>query len=388
MKAKRIVFAVQGEGRGHLTQALAVHEILSRHGHTVCCVIVGTSNNRQIPDFFTRKFSVPVIPVLSPNFTMDKNSKSINLVRTVIDNLLKAKQYRQSMRTIDALLEEHQPDLVINFYEPLISLHALTGKRTFKILAIAHQYIYLHPAFRFPDGNTLQSSYLKAYTKFTSLASDLQLAISMYDLPATGNSKLRVCAPLLRKQIFALTPTEEDFVLVYLLNSGYSCDIVRYHKKNPSLKLVCFTDSREVKEQHNGMLKLNDNLEFHSLNDVKFLELMARCKGLVSTAGFESVCEAMYLNKPVMMVPVKGHYEQYCNARDASRIGAGIFCEEFDLSKLEECFLYYNKEKNEHFRTWVNSVESQLIKAVEDLFATVSEPESQKAREAEFSVQL
>jgi uncharacterized protein (TIGR00661 family) len=143
-----------------------------------------------------------------------------------------------------------------------------------------------------------------------------------------------------------------------------------------------------VKEQHNGMLKLNDNLEFHSLNDVKFLELMARCKGLVSTAGFESVCEAMYLNKPVMMVPVKGHYEQYCNARDASRIGAGIFCEEFDLSKLEECFLYYNKEKNEHFRTWVNSVESQLIKAVEDLFATVSEPESQKAREAEFSVQL
>jgi uncharacterized protein (TIGR00661 family) len=385
-ESKRIILAVQGEGRGHLTQALAVHEILSRHGHTVCCVIVGTSCNRQIPDFFTRKFSVPVIPVLSPNFTMDKNSKSIHLGRTVMDNLLRVKQYRKSMRTIDALLEEHQPDLVINFYEPLIALHALTRKRSFKILAIAHQYIYLHPAFKFPDGNTLQSTYLKAYTKFTSLGSDIQLAISMYNLPEAANSKLRVCAPLLRKQIFALTPTEEDFVLVYLLNSGYSRDIVRYHKKNPSLKLVCFTDSKEVKEQHNGMLILNENLVFHSLNDSKFLDLMSRCKGLVCTAGFESVCEAMYLNKPVMMVPVKGHYEQYCNARDASRIGAGIYCEEFDLSKLEECFLFYNKEKNEHFRTWVNSVESQLVKTVEGMFPTAIEPKSQKAKTPEYSV--
>lgn len=85
------------------------------------------------------------------------------------------------------------------------------------------------------------------------------------------------------------------------------------------------------------------------------------CERLVCTAGFESVCEAMYLDKPVMMVPVKGHYEQYCNARDASRIGAGIYSGEFDLSKLEECFLFYNKEKNEQFRNWVNSFESQLM---------------------------
>jgi uncharacterized protein (TIGR00661 family) len=384
MNTKRIVFAVQGEGRGHLTQALAVHEMLSRRGHTVCCVIVGNSSNRQIPEFFIRKFSVPVIPVLSPNFTMDKNSKAIHLGRTVIDNLVRVKQYRKSMRTIDALLEEHQPDLVINFYEPLIALHALTRKCGFKIIAIAHQYIYLHPKFKFPDGNTIQSTYLKAYTKFTSLGSDLQLAISMYDMPAAGSSKLRVCAPLLRKQIFALNPVQEDFILVYLLNSGYSCDIVRYHKKNPHLKLVCFTDSKEVKEQHNGMLTLNENLVFLSLNDVKFMDLMSRCKGLVCTAGFESVCEAMYLNKPVMMVPVKGHYEQYCNARDASRIGAGIYCEEFDLSKFEESFLFYNREKNEHFRTWVNSVESQLAKNIEELFP--ENAKSTKARQPEFSI--
>jgi uncharacterized protein (TIGR00661 family) len=364
MRTKKFVFAVQGEGRGHLTQALTVYDVLVRQGHTVSCVIVGSSSNRQIPEFFTRQFNVPVVSVASPNFTMDKKSRSINLGKSIFDNLLKANKFRKSLNTVGVLLKEHQPDIVINFYEPLIAFHALTKKCPFKILAIAHQYLYLHPKFKFPDGNTLQSIYLKTYTKFTSFGSDLQLAISMYELPGTGNKKLKVCAPLLRKQIFQLNPIDENFILVYLLNSGYSCDIVRYHKKNPSLKLICFTDSKEVKEQHNGMLKLNENLIFHSLNDMKFLDLMSKCRGLVCTAGFESVCEAMYLDKPVMMVPVKGHYEQYCNARDASRIGAGIFAEEFDLAKLEDCILFYNKKKNGQFRDWVNSFESQLINTI------------------------
>ena len=51
---------------------------------------------------------------------------------------------------------------------------------------------------------------------------------------------------------------------------------------------------------------------------------MTGCLGYVSTAGFESICEAMYLGKPVMMVPVENQYEQACNALDAVKAGAGI----------------------------------------------------------------
>lgn len=39
---------------------------------------------------------------------------------------------------------------------------------------------------------------------------------------------------------------------------------------------------------------------------------MQGCSGYVTTAGFESVCEAMYLGKPVMMIPT--HVEQEINA--------------------------------------------------------------------------
>lgn len=49
---------------------------------------------------------------------------------------------------------------------------------------------------------------------------------------------------------------------------------------------------------------------------------MAGCRAYATTAGFESICEAMYLGKPVLMVPA--HIEQDCNAHDAMRAGAGL----------------------------------------------------------------
>ena len=80
------------------------------------------------------------------------------------------------------------------------------------------------------------------------------------------------------------------------------------------------------------MCRVDDTLSFHQLDDVKFLRYMAGCKAYATTAGFESVCEAMYLGKPLLMVPA--HIEQDCNAYDAFRSGAGVISEEFDLERL------------------------------------------------------
>lgn len=51
----RYLFIVQGDGRGHMTQAIALSDILRRNGHEVVEVLVGKSKVRVIPDFFIRK---------------------------------------------------------------------------------------------------------------------------------------------------------------------------------------------------------------------------------------------------------------------------------------------------------------------------------------------
>lgn len=370
MRSYRFILSVQGEGRGHLTQAIAIYELLRKSGHSISCVTVGISNERQIPDFFIRKINVPIIRLASPNFVKDNNKRSISLPRTISSNMLMMGEYRKSLLTIKKITDEYQPDIVINFYEPLIGWYSLRYQHSFKIISIAHQYTYLHPSYRFPPGNRIQSFITRYYTKFTATGSRKILAISMHDMPETANQKLVVIPPILRKELFQQEAKQEDFILVYLLNSGYIADILKWHKKHPSTVLYCFTDSAEVKNEHKGEWKINDNLVFYSLNDHKFLEMIARCKGLVCNAGFESVCEAMYLGKPVMMVPVKGHYEQYCNALDGSKAGAGIYSEEFNLGKMEHYFLFHKNQRKEPYLAWVNQMESMVLSAIESVFST------------------
>mgnify|MGYP000148032670 CR=1 FL=1 len=65
----KVLFIVQGEGRGHLTQAITLEEILRRNGHEVVEVLVGKSNTRRLPGFFNRSIQAPVKRFLSPNYS-------------------------------------------------------------------------------------------------------------------------------------------------------------------------------------------------------------------------------------------------------------------------------------------------------------------------------
>ena len=84
---------------------------------------------------------------------------------------------------------------------------------------------------------------------------------------------------------------------------------------------------------------------------------MSGCKAYATTGGFESVCEAMYMQKPVMMVPT--HIEQECNVMDAIRSGAGVTANEFDLDKLLEYIPTYKKTKE--FQYWTRTAESLFM---------------------------
>lgn len=137
--SKKYILAVQGEGRGHMTQAISMYDLLIEQGHTVCAVILGSSGTRDVPKFFFEKVKAPIIQLQSPNFVADKKNKSINVPKSVIHNFGKLKTFRNSLKTIDALMKEHQPDVVINFFDLLIGLYYRFYKPQAKLICIAHQ---------------------------------------------------------------------------------------------------------------------------------------------------------------------------------------------------------------------------------------------------------
>jgi UDP-N-acetylglucosamine:LPS N-acetylglucosamine transferase len=95
---------------------------------------------------------------------------------------------------------------------------------------------------------------------------------------------------------------------------------------------------------------------------------MSKCAGLISTAGFESVAEAMYLDKPVMMVPVPNHIEQMINAFDGERAGAGLAAETFDLDVFAE-YLPHHVSVESTYHWWCAKAKNLFLGHLEELVA-------------------
>jgi UDP-N-acetylglucosamine:LPS N-acetylglucosamine transferase len=98
------------------------------------------------------------------------------------------------------------------------------------------------------------------------------------------------------------------------------------------------------------------------LHGEKYLRLMASSGGVVCTAGFESISEAAYLGKPLLMIPVENHPEQHVNSTDAELCGLGMRDNHYRLERL----LQPAARKLEFdFKSWVNSAEKLAVRAAE-----------------------
>lgn len=355
----RVLFVVQGEGRGHMTQALAVGQMLARAGHTVCAVLVGTSPARQVPQFFSEGVGGPTISFPSPNFAYHPTSRAVCLRRTLTHGLARAPNMVPAFGIISETLRTYRPDVVLNFYEGLFGLYMLIKRPPTPVLSIAHQYMFFHPAYPIGAMTSIEKEAALSFTRLTALGSACRLALSLYPATRLPDSRLRIVPPLLRSELFDLPPpTDDGFVLAYLLAPHLAENLAAWHARRRDVAVHCFWD-RERWSPH-------ENLTFHPLDGRRFLELMGRARAVVCTAGFETVSEAMWLGKPLYLVPTPGHFEQRVNALDAVRVGAGMTGPDLDLDDFLAA-LPNLKRPAAGFRAWVASAEALVMREIETL---------------------
>jgi uncharacterized protein (TIGR00661 family) len=354
----KFLFIVQGEGRGHLTQAISLSEMLRRHGHEVVEALVGKSNSRDVPDFFRERIGAPIHIYDAPSFVFKKDRKHIDKLRTFLFNIniIKLSKYGKSIELIYQQIKANAPDVVVNFYEMLPGLTFLRYKIDIPLIGIGHQFMLKHPNYQFGKDDSQNMMILRLHALFTSISATKILALSFYPMKEYLREKLVVMPPLLRKEVLELQPFDGDYILGYMLNTGYFNEVQKWHEKNPEVKLHFFWDKKDVEDE----LVIDENLTLHLINDKKFLQYMSGCKGFITTAGFESVCEALFLNKSLMLIP--SHLEQEINAADALSINGGVVGDSFDLSILLNCMNERPRFDIENFRRWILSAEELFIK--------------------------
>jgi len=112
--------------------------------------------------------------------------------------------------------------------------------------------------------------------------------------------------PIIKSVVANANPTDRGYVTVYL--PQYSgTEIATYFKSLTYIHFQVFT--RETKT-----IKQLDNITFYPIDNEMFTQSMIDCHGIITGGGFETPAEAMFMGKRLMIFPIRGQYEQWCNA--------------------------------------------------------------------------
>ena len=244
------IFTVQGEGRGHVTQAIALNKMLRKYDHNLSKVIFGMSPFGSIPDCFISKISSPVIQFESPNFSKDNKQKSFNLAKTFFQILFKRNTYLKNIKILSEIITYENPNLTINFYHFLAGKYNFCYRPKLKFICIGHQCLISHPEFTSPDGEIMNRINFKLANQITRLKAAEVLTFSFQNFKNNMTSNINVAAPLLRKKLLQVNIKTEDYFLIYMVNSGIGEEIEFFHRKNPNIPFIIFWDDKQNPKRH------------------------------------------------------------------------------------------------------------------------------------------
>lgn len=285
----KILYAIQGTGNGHVARALELYPALCRYAQ-VDVLISGIQTELTLP--FPVKYRLGGL-----SFIFGKHGG--------IDKWETARRMRPLHLLRDILtLPLREYDFVINDFEPISAWACrLQGK---KMIGVSHQMAVLHPDAPKPvQDDAFGRWVLKHYAP-----SHWQLGFHFIPLGQ------EVTTPVIRNQVRQLTPENAGHYTVYL--PAYDdASIIEELSQFPGIRWEVF--SKKSKCSYS-----NGNVDIRPINNEAFVRSMARSAGILCGAGFETPAEALFLQKKLMVVPMKGQYEQQCNAACLKSMGVPV----------------------------------------------------------------
>ena len=286
----KVLYAIQGTGNGHLSRARDVIPALQKKGLNLDILVSGIQADIQIPHPI--KYQLKGL-----SFIFGKQG-SVNLWRTYI----KSNASRLQKEILSLPIEDY--DLIINDFEP-VSAWACKLKNK-PCISLSHQAAVFSPKSPKPEKNDVMGKFiLKNYAPTTQ-----QFGLHF---KAYGD---KMYTPIIRQDIRKADVREGNHYTVYL--PSYSDGrLLKTLSEIPNMKW-------EVFSKHNKVEFLGKNISIRPITNEAFVGSMVASKGVLCGAGFETPAEALYLGKKLMVIPMKGQYEQQCNAAALKKMGVPV----------------------------------------------------------------
>jgi uncharacterized protein (TIGR00661 family) len=306
----KILYAVQATGNGHISRSMELLPHLTNYG-SVDIFLSGANCSLQL-DAPVKYRSNGLSLFYNCNGGLDywKIVKEMHVLRL-----------RKEIQ--DLPVEKY--DLVINDFDYITA--AACAKKKIPSINYGHQASFIsnntpRPLKKSSAGEWILKNYAKA-------SAYVGLHFEKYDD--------FIFTPVIKQEILDAEPTNKNYVTVYLPSW---CE--------PQLKDI-FGRIRDYQFQvFSGETTAPtkwSNILFLPVDKKMFNQSMIHCNGIITGGGFETPAEALHLGKKIISVPIKGQYEQVCNAAALKKMGIKT------MSVFDDDFIT-------HFDSWINEKKS------------------------------
>lgn len=284
----RILYGIQSTGNGHISRSAKIVSKLIRRGCMVDILISGRNSQLAFP--FPIKYNLTGL-----SFFYDGNG-NISYWKTWSE--LKLLQFLK-----DVKLDLEQYDLIISDFEPITAWASKLQKR--KCIGVSNQYSFLSKNTPRPEKKEFLGEAILKW--MAPVSNPIGLHFESYDD--------FIMTPIIKESLVKMELVDKGHYTVYL--PTYDIEhILSIVYRIKSIRFDIFTNLKKphwIGRCHVMPIK----------KDI-FDESLRTCHGVISSGGFQTSVESLYLGKKLMVIPTKGQYEQQCNAASLKKIGSMI----------------------------------------------------------------
>ncbi|HLE24668.1 MAG TPA: glycosyltransferase family protein [Thermodesulfobacteriota bacterium] len=285
----RILFGVQGTGNGHISRAREILRYLPTYAD-VDILVSGTQYNVDLGFEIRYKLSGLAF-VLGKNGGIDywnsvKDARLYNLINDI------------------AKLPVEKYDLIISDFEPITAWASkLKGAKS---VTLSHQASFLSPKTPRPDKKNYPVELIMRW--YAPCSIPIGFHFERYDT--------FIHTPVIRQEIREANVRNNGHYTVYI--PFYGDDFLIKYLSKVDVKWEVFSN------HYKGNPYTQGNVTIYPVSNDGFVKSVTSCEGLLSGAGFETPAEALFLGKKLMVIPMRGQYEQECNAEALQRLGVPV----------------------------------------------------------------
>lgn len=325
----KILFGIQATGNGHISRSTEIYKLLKQDPRVTKLDVLISGGKAQMSLPFEVNYEYKGL-----SFYYGKKGKI-----SILKSIGKANFWSCLIGLWKVPFKEY--DLIISDFEPI----SLWGAKLAGVNAVGIGNMYSVTSGNFPKTKGQRTTKFFA-TVMCPTSNKIGMHFQKFDD--------FIYYPVIRSDIRNAIPGNKNFTLVYL-NSYTDGELLRVLTAEPLERQSFVVYSKVAKEPYAW-----NNCTVKPLSNETFTTDIINCSGVITAAGFQTISEALYLGKKLLVIPIKKQSEQISNAKILSKMGVRT-SNDVTVSEVKY-WLEYDRPLQMSFDNDLDNIVSAILK--------------------------